>query len=217
MFRIRLMSCAVLACLMLELSAGVCVADDDGFVPLFDGETLDGWQGNTEFWSVADGAIVGKCDGNIPDNTFLISDGEYDNFVLKVKFRLVNHSGNSGIQFRSERAPDAPEENFVIKGYQADIASERYMGILYEEKGRGILVDVTGDLQTQVDEATHRNEWNEYVITADGDHITQVLNGVTTVDFVDPEGADRGVIALQLHAGHDMEIQFKDIEIQELD
>ncbi len=224
-------SCA--AVMLIALLANICVSDDnragnrdadapkeEGFVPLFDGETLDGWHGNLDLWSVADGAIVGKCDGNIPDNTFLISDSEYDNFVLKVKFRLVNHTGNSGVQYRSEQVAGAdgePIPGFVVGGYQADVASERYMGILYEEKGRGILVDVTGDLQTQVDEAVHRDDWNEYVITADGDHITQVLNGVTTVDLVDPDGADSGIIALQLHAGHDMEIHFRDIRIKELE
>lgn len=195
-------------------------ADEEAFTPLFDGESLAGWHGNTEFWSVVDGAIVGKCDGNIPDNTFLISDGEYDNFVLKVSFRLVNNNGNSGVQFRSREVTDAagqPVAGFVVSGYQADIASERYMGILYEEKARGILVDVTGDLQTELADAVEEGGWNDYVITADGDHITQVLNGVTTVDIVDPDGADSGIIALQLHAGHDMQIEFRDIEIRELE
>lgn len=193
----------------------------DEFVSLFDGETLDGWHGNEEFWSVQEGAIVGKCDGNIPDNTFLIHETEYDNFVLKVKFRLVNHTGNSGIQFRSQEMTELngnalPE--FVVGGYQADIASERYMGILYGEKtGRGIIHDTTPEVQAALEEAVEKDGWNEYVITADGDHIMQVLNGVTTVDIVDPEGADSGIIALQLHAGHDMEIHFKDIMIHELE
>ncbi len=214
----RLSACCAAA--LLLTACAYSSAEDAEFVSLFDGETLDGWHGNEDFWSVQDGVIVGKCDGNIPNNTFLISDGEYDNFVLKIKFRLVNHSGNSGVQYRSEPARSGDGEvvpGFVIKGYQADIASERYMGILYEERGRGILVDVTGDLQTQVDAATNRDDWNEYVITADGDHVTQVLNGVTTVDLVDPDGADSGVFALQLHSGHDMEIHFKDIVIQELE
>ncbi len=217
----------------MALSANPCLADDDnaagnragdtkeeGFVALFDGETLEGWHGNTDLWSVQDGVIVGKCDGNIPDNTFLISDAEYANFELQVSFRLVNNNGNSGVQYRSEElseqeGSDLPD--FVVGGYQADIASERYMGILYEEKGRGILVDVTGDLQTELADAVHVDDWNDYVITADGDHVTQILNGVTTVDLVDPDGADSGIIALQLHKGHDMEIQFRDIKIRELE
>lgn len=106
-------------------------ADDDGFESLFDGETLDGWHGDEELWSVDDGAIVGTTDGEISDNTFLISDREFSNFVLKVKFRLHDHRGNSGIQYRSDELEEFNGNElppFVVGGYQADIASERYMG-----------------------------------------------------------------------------------------
>lgn len=193
---------------------------DDGFQPLFDGQTLKGWHGNEKFWSVQDGAIVGGCDGKIPDNTFLISDREFGDFILKVKFRLHDHKGNSGIQFRSEELKERGGkkfEPFVVGGYQADIASERYMGILYGEKtDRGIIHDVTDEVRAALEKAVVKDGWNEYVITAKGDHITQALNGVTTVDIDDPEGAKRGIIALQLHAGHDMQISFKDLLIKEL-
>lgn len=195
-------------------------ADNDGFVPLFDGQTLTGWHGNTELWSVKDGAIFGKTDGNIPANTFLIYDGPFDDFILKVKFRLHNHKGNSGIQFRSEEEPTTPENKlppFVVKGYQADIADNQFMGILYGERtGRGIIVKLDDELQAKVAAAINKDGWNEYVITCQGDHITQVLNGVTTVDIVDQEGAKSGIIALQLHRGHDMEISFKDLLIKKL-
>ena len=212
----------VLSLLLLIVAFHPAVfADDEGFEPLFDGETLDGWHGNEELWSVQDGAIVGTTDGDIPDNTFLISDQEYSNFVLKAKFRLHDHSGNSGIQFRSR---EIKEQNgrefppFVVGGYQADIASERYMGILYGEKtGRGIIHDTSDEVRAALEEAVKKDGWNEYVITADGDHITQVLNGVTTVDIMDPEGADSGIIALQLHRGHNMTISFKDVMIKTLD
>lgn len=196
-------------------------ADDDGFESLFDGETLDGWHGNDQLWSVQDGAIVGVTDGEIPDNTFLISDREFSNFVLKVKFRLHDHRGNSGIQYRSEELSEFNGNElqpFVVGGYQADIASERYMGILYGEKtGRGIIEDVSDEVRAALEEAVHKDGWNEYVLTADGDHITQVLNGVTTVDITDPEGADSGIIGLQLHRGHDMTISFKDLLIKPMD
>ena len=196
-------------------------ADDDDFEPLFDGETLAGWHGNEELWSAEDGAIVGATDGEIPDNTFLISDREFSNFVLKVKFRLHNHEGNSGVQFRSDELEEFNGNElppFVVGGYQADIASERYMGILYGEKtGRGIIEDTSDEVRAALEEAVRKDGWNEYVITADGDHITQVLNGVTTVDIEDPEGADSGIIGLQLHRGHNMRISFKDVLIKVLD
>ncbi len=202
-------------------AAGAFADDADvGFKPLFDGKTLTGWHGNEELWSVQDGAIVGACDGKIPDNTFLISDREFGDFILKVKFRLHNHNGNSGIQFRSEELKERNGkkfEPFVVGGYQADVASDRHMGILYGEKtGRGIIHDVTDDVRAALEKAVVKDGWNEYVITAKGEHITQVLNGVTTVDIDDPEGARSGIIALQLHAGHDMKISFKDVLIKEL-
>lgn len=206
--------------LLIATSLSALAADDDGFEPLFDGETLDGWHGDEQLWSVEDGVIVGTTDGEIPDNTFLISDREFSDFVLKVKFRLHDHSGNSGVQFRSEELKTLGDRElppFVVGGYQADIASERYMGILYGEKtGRGIIVDTTDEVRAAIEEAVRKDDWNEYVITADGDHITQVLNGVTTVDIVDPEGAESGIIALQLHRGHNMTISFKDVLVKPL-
>ena len=198
----------------LPASGGAAqAADAKGFVPLFDGKTLDGWQGDTELWSVEDGMIVGTTDNKrIGHNSFLSTDKTYKNFVLKVKFKLRN--GNSGIQFRSKRKAD-----HVVEGFQADIADKRYMGILYYESsgpGRGILHDVDPE---KVAQHVNRDGWNEYVITADGPHITQVLNGYKTVDYreTSPLRNDReGVIALQLHVGPPMRIWFKDIAIKEL-
>jgi len=202
--------------------AGLAVAaDDSGFKPLFDGTSLTGWRGDEKLWKVEDGMIVGATDGEIPDNTFLIHDGEYGDFVLKVKFRLHNHIGNSGIQYRSEEIKERDGkkfEPFVVGGYQADIASERYMGILYGEKTpRGIIKDVTPEITAALEKAVVKDGWNEYVITAKGHHVTQVLNGVTTVDIEDPEGPTTGIIALQLHRGHNMKISFKDIVLKPLD
>ena len=130
-------------------------------------------------------------------NSFLATEKTYKNLVLKVKFKLRN--GNSGVQYRSKSYPD-----FVVKGYQADIADNMFMGILYEEGGsRGILVNVKS---AEVAEHIHKDDWNEYVITADGPHITQVLNGFTTVDYTEKseQGATDGIIALQLHVGPKM-------------
>lgn len=212
---------AMVCCLIMSGTSIVAEEKEDEFVSLFDGKTLDGWHGDEELWSVEDGAILGATDGEIPDNTFLISDREFGDFVLKVKFRLHDHQGNSGIQFRSKEIQELGGKelpDFVVAGYQADIASERYMGILYGEKtGRGIIHDVTDEVREKLEDAVVKDGWNEYVITADGDHIRQELNGVVTVDINDPDGEKSGVIALQLHRGHDMRISFKDIVIKQLD
>ena len=145
----------------------------------------------------------------------------YGDFVLKVKFRLHDHAGNSGIQYRSEEIKERDGktfEPFVVGGYQADVASDRHMGILYGEKTpRGIIKDVTPEIMAALEKAVVKDGWNEYVITAQGHHVTQVLNGVTTVDIEDPEGPTTGIIALQLHRGHNMKISFKDIQLKPLD
>ncbi len=183
---------------------------NDGFVPLFDGKSLAGWSGDPDLWTVEDGMIVGSTESKtLKHNSFLATSKTYKNFVLRLKFKLRN--GNSGVQIRSKQHPD-----YIVRGYQADIAENRYTGILYEEGGRGILADVDQD---KIAKAFKRHDWNEYVITCDGPRITQVLNGVTTVDYTekDPQkGANEGIIALQLHVGPKMKVWFKDIEIREL-
>lgn len=203
----KLLASVVLVTFMVQSDSALQA--DDGFRPLFDGKTLDGWVGDPRLWSVRDGMIVGTTDEHaIKTNTFLSTEKPYENFVLRLKFKLRNH--NSGVQIRSRQLDD-----FVVAGYQADIADKRFMGILYEERGRGILQDVDPAV---VGPHVKEGDWNEYVITADGPHITQVLNGHTTVDYTEEsdEGATKGIIALQLHVGPKMQASFKDIEIKEL-
>ena len=157
--------------------------------------------------------IVGSTDGNkIKQNQFLISEAKYKNFILRAKIKLRN--GNSGIQFRSEEMPD-----FVAAGYQADIAKE-YWGMIYEERKRGLMdywKRLSPEEQKKLVANAKADDWNEMEIMAEGDHIKITLNGAVTCDINDPAGAKEGVIALQLHAGPDMKVEFKDLEIKELD
>jgi len=186
---------------------------EKGFKPLFNGKGLKGWDGDEKLWSVDDGAILGSTHGNkITSNTFLSTKKTYKDFVLRVKTKLEN--GNSGIQFRSEQ-----RRNFVVAGYQADLAEKTYFGMLYEEKKRGIMEywkALSKEEQAAIHATGKQGDWNQFEITCKGDHIKIVLNGKTTLDFDDPEGAKEGVIALQLHVGEDMRVWFKDIEIKEL-
>lgn len=193
--------------LALSLACSLATAEDQ-FTPIFNGKDLEGWHGDPELWKVENGAIVGSSDNkDLKHNSFLATKKTYKNFVLKARFKLRNH--NSGIQYRSKQSDD-----FVVTGFQADIADNAFMGILYEEGGRGILANVDGG---EVAKHVHKDDWNEYVITADGPHLTQVLNGFTTVDYTEKgNGATEGIIAFQLHAGPKMQIQFKDVEIREL-
>ena len=195
---------------IVQENSAAPAADEVTWAPLFDGKTLDGWSGDSQLWSVADGAIVGSTENKtLQQNSFLIFEKPYQNFVLRLKFKLRN--GNSGVQVRSKAA-----EGYVVSGYQADIAENKYMGILYEERGRGILAEVDPD---KVAPHVKPGEWNEYLITADGPQLKFALNGYTTVDYLETDaekGAKDGIIALQVHTGPKMQIEFKDIEIREL-
>jgi hypothetical protein len=201
-----------LACLTaaLALTTSARAGDEAGFKPLFDGKTLNGWVGDPRFWSVEDGTIVGSTDQNkAPHNTFLATTKSYKNFVIKAEFKLRNH--NSGIQVRSKLLPE-----FVVQGYQPDIAEARYTGNLYEERGRGTLVQVD---VAEVKKFYTPGQWAEYTITCDGPNLTLALNGHVTVRYTekDPKkGATDGIIALQLHAGPKMKVWFRNIRIKEL-
>jgi hypothetical protein len=191
-----------LAGIFLLVATGMCA--QDGFVSLFNGKNLDGWDGDPRMWSVRDGMIVGATEGvTMTDNSFLISRKPYGNFILRVEMKLRNH--NSGIQFRSEAMP-----NWVVRGYQADAAGDNYWGNLYEEKGRGTLVDGwTGKGQN----AVKLKDWNDYEILCDGDHIKLTLNGTVTADLHDSARLE-GIIAFQLHRGPPMEVYFRNVRIK---
>lgn len=178
-----------------------------GFDLLFNGQDLTGWTGDPKLWSVENGEIVGRGE-NLPHNVFLTYDKPYSDFVLRYSVRLINH--NSGVQFRSQRFPE-----FVVKGYQADIA-DRWYGSLYEEGlGRGVLADgFTG----KGEKVARLDGWNDMAVKAVGSRMIIKLNGLTTVDFTETDASRprSGVIALQLHAGPPMEVRFRDIRIRPL-
>ena len=211
---------------------------EKGFLRIFNGKDLTGWDGNPKLWSVKDGAITGQTTAENPakGNTFLIwTNGTLTDFELRCSFKLVPGDdkgfANSGIQYRSKVLdPD----NWVVGGYQADMeAGPTYTGILYEEQMRGILAlrgekvvlgkdgkkQVVGSVgkASEIGAAIRKGNWNDYVIIAKGNHLQQFINGKQTVDVVDEDEAKRalsGVLALQLHAGPPMTAQFKNIRLK---
>jgi hypothetical protein len=195
---------------VLGVAASSRADDKDDFKPLFNGKDLEGWEASKpELWSVKDAMIIGKQQKNeLKKNTFLATKEKYSDFVLKASVRLVKNEGNSGIQFRTVIHDDG-----TARGYQADIA-RGFWGLLLEEGSPDRLI-----IKRPAPEAVQKvkpDEWNDYVITARGHHMTLELNGVKSVDLDDPKGDLTGVIALQLHVGPAMEVQFKDIAIKEL-
>lgn len=186
-------------------------ADDDGFVPLFNGKDLAGWvtPDDKTIFTVENGEIVGKesTPGQLKKNEFLVTDKPYGDFILKAKVKVIG--GNSGIQFRSEREPSGK-----VTGPQADAADE-WWGLLYEEGRRGILERYPKE---KADALAKPGDWNEFVITAKGQHVTIELNGTKVIDRTDDKFDKSGIIALQCHAGQPkMEVHFKDVSIKKLD
>lgn len=204
------------ACLFLSTSlmAGWAedakpVADEAGFVPLFDGKTLDDWEGDKSLWKLVDGHIVGDSPG-IKQNEFLATKKNFGDFELRLDFKLHKGQGNTGIQFRSKRDPKSSE----VSGYQADVG-EKYWGCLYDEHRRNkVLVQAPPELEAKL----KKDDWNSYVIRAKGKHIVLQLNGVTTVDYQEPDAdiARSGMIAVQVHSGGPLKVEFRNLRIKEL-
>ncbi|MDB6024698.1 MAG: rane-bound dehydrogenase domain protein [Verrucomicrobiales bacterium] len=209
-----------------------------GFKSIFNGKDLSGWEGRSEFWSVKDGVIHGQTTPEHPvlTNTFLIwTNGEVGDFELRCSYRIVPNNdkgfGNSGIQYRSK----IMDTNYwIVGGYQADFeAGKKYSGILYEERGRGILAErgqkvvihadgkkeEVGSVgkSEEIQAAIHDKEWNEYRVIAKGNHLQHFINDKQTIDLVDEQeaaAAKKGVLALQIHKGEPMTVEFKALRLR---
>ena len=235
----RVFLAALTACTTFAASP-LFAADADGFTSIFNGRDLEGWEGNPALWSVRDGTITGqtKAPTDLKHNTFLVwKAGTVDDFELHFRYKIVG--GNSGMQYRSkvmEQGPSGP----IVGGYQADFeAGKTYSGILYEERGRGILanrgqkthlsagpdgktkIDVVAQLgkSEDIQAAIKQEDWNDYVVIAQGNHVTHSINGHVTADVTDDDAAHApksGVLALQIHQGPAMVVQFKDLRLKKL-
>ena len=182
----------------------------EGFVSLFNGQNLDRWDGDPRLWKVERGVLIGSTDGVEPikTNTFLIYKGaQYRDFELRLDIRLRNH--NSGIQFRSEELP-----NWVVKGLQADAAEGNWWGSIYDERGsRGVIVNGWKGKGERILKA---GDWNDYRIYCKGGLVRLTLNGMVTAELTN-ETPKSGVLALQLHAGPPMRVEFRNIRIKSMD
>ena len=235
----RFLCCAILGLLVLPVGLGprqAAAADDEGFRSIFDGKTLEGWDGNPKLWRVEDGLITGETTKENPTkgNTFLIwRGGKPADFELKAEFRMPNPGfANSGIQIRSWEPSE--KDKWRVFGYQPDMDSgNTYTGICYGEGFRGILamrgqkvvigtdhkpkvVETFGDHKALAS-VVKKADWNEYDIIARGNKITQKINGQLMCELTDEDTLARkdGIIALQMHAGPPMKVQFRNIRIKE--
>jgi hypothetical protein len=188
------------------------LAAGSGFVPLFDGKSFDGWEGDLKVFRLADQAIVaGSLEQPLPHNEFLCTKEEFGDFELRVKFKVLGKGANAGIQFRSKRVPN----DFEVSGYQADLG-DGWWGSLYDESRRNKLL-VKAD-EAAVVKVLKRDDWNQYVIRCRGKRIELWINDLQTVDYQEPETgiAETGVIGLQIHGGGPSEAWYKDIELKRL-
>ena len=222
----------ILCAVLLGFSHPALAGSEAGFRSLLEGNDLGGWDGDKRLWSIKDGVITGRTTADRPlkANTFLIwREGMLDDFELHFSYRI--RGGNSGVQYRSKDLG-----NWSVGGYQADLeAGQTYSGILYEEKGRGILaergqktvVNAAGQVKVQgsvgnsaeLQAAIRHQDWNDYVIVARGNHLIHKINGNVTVDVRDNQIEERsrsGILALQLHVGPPMQVQFKNLHLKRL-
>jgi hypothetical protein len=198
--------------LLLSCSAGLGAAP----VSLFDGKTLNGWEGETtKVWRVEDGVIVGGSFAGNPRNEFLVTKQKYFNFRLKLEYKLIGTEGfvNGGVQFRSVRIAQPAHE---MSGYQADIGAG-HSGSLYDESRRKKFLARATD--EQLKRLEKPGEWNRYEIRCEGPRVQLFLNGEKTVDYTETEpaiAAADGLIALQIHGNCAAEIAFRNLTLEPL-
>jgi hypothetical protein len=209
-------------------------ANKDGFVSIFDGKTLQNWEGNPIYWKVENGSLVGTVTPEtiLKRNTFIIWRGGLTaDFELKVEYR-VSAGGNSGINYRSEEIPDLP---FAMKGYQADIdGANRYTGQNYEERGRTFLAlrgqrvvlepgrkpVVTSQIASSdsLKNLIRKEEWNEVHLVVKGNLMQHYVNGVLMSEVTDNDPVNRkmnGLLGVQVHVGPPMKIEYRNFRLKQ--
>src|SRR5260370_23631332 len=210
--------------------------DEAGFRSIFDGKTLEGWEGESKYWRAADGIMTGEITPEtlIKSNTFLIwRGGEPENFELKLDYRITS-GGNSGVNYRSVVVPDkvTPGNRFAMRGYQCDIDGQnRYTGNNYEEKGRlflavrGQLTHVTGARRPVISSRLRDNKdlastihesWNAvHIIARENVRIHNISGQVMSVVIDDdPNREQKGLIGVQVHVGGPMKIEYRNWRIR---
>lgn len=220
-----------LVLLMVLLAAAFSSGAEEGFTPIFNGKDLSGWEGKPGGWWVEDGALTSESTEAKPcvkHHYLFWKDGKPGDFVLRFKFKLMG--GNSGVQFRSEPRPD-----FDVWGYQADMDDTgQWTGSLFQHDRGGVVmrgfksIIAPDGAKQEVPIAKPEdllkvykvNDWNEYEVAATGNNIQLRINGVLMCEVDDQDAKysrKDGVIALQMHPGPPMKVQFKDIRIRVMD
>jgi len=196
----------------LALAAGGTATAAEPIV-LFNGRDFTGWEGDTEkSFRIEDGCIVGgTLSAPIPRNEFLSTKQSFDDFELRLKFKLLGKGANAGVQLRSQRIPDHHE----MIGYQADLG-DLWWGCLYDESRRNKVLARPDNKGIQA--ALKRDQWNDYRIRCQGLRIQLWINDYQTVDYSEADESlpQSGLIGLQIHGGPPSEAWYKDLVLEEL-
>jgi hypothetical protein len=202
---------ALIVIAVLGVPAFAQDAAESGFIPLFDGKSLDGWNGNLAMFRVENGAIVGgTLKEKIARNEFLTHKNDFKDFELRLQFKLLGKGVNAGIQIRSRRIPNHHE----MIGYQADLG-DGYWGALYDEERRRKVL--AGPDAKAIESILKRDDWNDYTIRCQGKRIELWINGNQTVDYTETDAAieQTGLIGLQIHSGGPSEAWYRKVRIKE--
>ena len=211
--------------------------DETGFQPIFNGKTLDGWEGDPKHWRAENGALVGEITPEtvVRSNTFIVwRGGKPRDFELKLDYRITPE-GNSGINYRSAIIADpvTPANKFAMRGYQCDLdGKKRYPGNNYEEKGRlflalrGQVTHVVGGRKPIVlstfgepDELANHvtDDWNSVHLIVRGNTLTHIINGRLMSMVIDDDAPNRpvdGLIGVQVHVGPPMKVEYRQIRLK---
>lgn len=214
--------------IQLMLVANHCSANTEKptAVPLFNGKNLDGWktlkpENKAKYWSVVDGVItVSNGQERMPMNSFLATDKNYTDFEFTCQFRITGDPKtgliNAGIQYRSPitQITEGPNPNWNIVGYQADIG-DKYWGCIYDEHRRGMLVK--GNVDALMATNFKNDAWHSYKIICKGNDHKLYIDDVLMASYTEKDDKipDTGVIALQIHSGGILKVEYKDILIKE--
>jgi len=195
------------------------LAQSGSWTSLFDGKTLNGWKklaGSAEY-KVEDGAIVGTTVPN-SGNTFLVTEKEYDNFILELDIRVADTTSNSGVQVRSHYDPAGHQGKGLVYGCQMEIdpSSRRWTGGIYDEGRRDWLYPVSLNQKAQT--AFKPGEYNHFRVECIGQTMKTWVNGTAVASLSDAMD-EKGFIGLQVHAVSKPEatgrkVYFKNIRIQ---
>lgn len=234
---IKSLLCLVLLLVTRPLAAQQPAADeaDAGFESIFNGKTLDGWDGDPKYWRAEDGVLVGEVTPEtlLKQNTFIVwQGGKPEDFELKADFRITPE-GNSGIQYRSELVEGVPH---ALRGYQADIdGANKYTGLNYEERGRAFLasrgevgrigadgksrkVASVGDAD-DLAKLIKPEDWNAYHLIVRGNVMMHLINGRLMSVAVDDDPKNRkfsGLLGVQVHVGPPMKVEYRNIRLKQI-